>query len=176
MKKENINLFISAILSVSVHAIFFNQYKEKKQVENKNQKTISIQVKAEKKTSESINKNENPENRNTNKKTVSEKEPEVDESYYYKQSELTEKPVILASIDIDSIINIIGKYSTPVTINILINEEGGVDDVTTEETHLANVDLNAIKTTLLKSRFLPGKINKKTVKSVLTVQLFSNEN
>lgn len=90
--------------------------------------------------------------------------------YYFRMSELTEKPVLLHDALADLILRVPGLPPQPVILRLLINDEGEIDRVLVEDSFLAGDIERYVKDAFSRVRFEPGKIGRIAVRSQMRVE------
>jgi len=91
--------------------------------------------------------------------------------YYFRLSELTEKPAILHDTASDMVVRVPGLPPQAAILKLLINDEGGVDRVVVEDSFLAEEVEQQIADTFNKLRFRPGMIGRIAVRSQLRIEV-----
>lgn len=91
--------------------------------------------------------------------------------YYFHLSELTEQPEVL--VDIDSDLGAIAQItqSQLAILNLLIDEEGEIDEVVMEDSLMSAAVQQLLKDAFLKTKFTPGKVAGLAVKSQLRIEV-----
>ncbi|HZW23146.1 hypothetical protein [Noviherbaspirillum sp.] len=91
--------------------------------------------------------------------------------YYFRLSELTEKPAILQDTATDMVVRVPGLPPQAAILKLLINDEGEVDRVVVEDSFLADEVEQQIAETFNKLRFRPGMIGRIAVRSQLRIEV-----
>lgn len=95
----------------------------------------------------------------------------VDIPYYYSLKQLTEKPRVIEDATTNMTLILPGVENQNLILRLLINEQGGVDQVEIEQSTL-DKDVSAVVTGGFgKLRFLPGKIDGVAVKCQLRIEV-----
>ena len=91
--------------------------------------------------------------------------------YYFRQSELTQKPTVLHDALANLVLQVPGLPPHPVILRLLVNDEGGVDRVLVEDSYLAEGVERDVVEAFSKIRFEPGKIGRIAVRSQVRVEV-----
>jgi hypothetical protein len=95
----------------------------------------------------------------------------IDIPYYYSLKQLTEKPRVIEDATTNMTLILPGVENQNLILRLLINEQGGVDQVEIEQSTL-DKDVSAVVTGGFgKLRFLPGKIDGVAVKCQLRIEV-----
>ncbi|HYD62821.1 MAG TPA: hypothetical protein VEC35_20880 [Noviherbaspirillum sp.] len=90
--------------------------------------------------------------------------------YYFRMSELTEKPALIDDPVANLVVRIPGLPPQPVILRLLISEEGEVDRIVVEDSFLAEGIEREVTDAFAKLRFQPGKIGRIAVRSQLRIE------
>ena len=93
------------------------------------------------------------------------------ETHYFWPGELGDKPQLLPETAPNQILTVPDVFPLPVIAHLLINEQGGVDKVLLEESFLSEAAKRFIAESFANTRFSPGMIDAKPVKSRLMIEV-----
>lgn len=95
----------------------------------------------------------------------------VPEPRYFLPDELTEKPILLQDIPPDKIAALPDASPRPSVVQLLINEEGGIDKVIVEDASLSGQARQFIADSFADVKFRPGKLADMPVRSRLRIEV-----
>ncbi|KIF80984.1 hypothetical protein TSA66_09405 [Noviherbaspirillum autotrophicum] len=93
------------------------------------------------------------------------------EPYYFKASELDEKPQVLADIASDLASRLTGELPQSGVLRLLINERGEIDQVVIDESGFSEANQRLVQDAFSKMKFHAGKIAGNPVKSELKIEI-----
>lgn len=93
------------------------------------------------------------------------------EPYYFKASELDEKPQVLADISSDLASHLVGELPQSGILRLLINERGEIDKVVIDESGFSEANQHLVQDAFSKMKFHAGKIGGNPVKSELKIEI-----
>jgi len=91
--------------------------------------------------------------------------------HYFPLAELTENPLVLQDIPTDIASNIPDVIPDSVVMELLINGNGGIDNVVIENAILSKAAQQLIKDSFAKVKFRPGKIGTMPVPSRMRIEV-----
>ena len=95
----------------------------------------------------------------------------AEEPYYFKASELEEKPQVLKDVPSDLAHRLAGDLPQTAVLRLLINESGEIDQVIIDESSFSEANQRLIRDAFARMRFSPGKIAHSSVKSELKIEI-----
>lgn len=93
------------------------------------------------------------------------------EPYYFRTSQLTQKPLISENMPGDMILTLPELNGPVATLRLLISAQGDIDQVIVENTVLPEHAVSRITEVFAKARFQPGKIGRLAVRSQLKIEI-----
>lgn len=93
------------------------------------------------------------------------------EPHYFFQSELTQKPILLHDAPADLLLAMPGLSSQALTLRLMINEHGFIDEVKVEASDLPPQTESVLLEAFSKIKFHPGKIGAAAVKSQMKIEV-----
>lgn len=93
------------------------------------------------------------------------------EPYYFSMNELSEMPQVVLDLSPSLVFSLPNASAQLAVLRLLINEQGGIDQVLTEDSLLSESDQRLVIDTFLKTKFQPGKINGVLVRSQMTIEV-----
>ena len=93
------------------------------------------------------------------------------EAHYFWPGELGNKPLLVPETEPHQVLRVPDVFPLPVIVHLLINEQGGVDKVLLEESFLSEQAKRFVIESFAKTRFQPGRIDAKPVKSRLILEV-----
>ena len=93
------------------------------------------------------------------------------EAHYFWPGELGDRPLLVIDTAPNQVLSVPDIFPLPVIVHLLINEQGGVDKVLLEESFLSEPAKRFVIDSFAKTRFAPGRIADKPVKSRLMIEV-----
>ena len=93
------------------------------------------------------------------------------EPYYFSMSELSQMPQVMLDLSPSLAFSLPNALAQLAVLKLLINEQGGIDQVLIDDSPLSENDQRLVIDTFLKTKFQPGKINDVPVKSQLKIEV-----
>ena len=92
-------------------------------------------------------------------------------SYYFNAWELTAQPLVLSDTSADQVLELAETTPQPLIAHLLINENGDIDQIVLEPTTLSEEAQQFVIAAFSKTRFSPGKLGDKPVKTDLMIEI-----
>lgn len=96
---------------------------------------------------------------------------ETSRPYYFKASELSQKPKVLIDIPFDLAQSIYSKSSKQAILHLMINELGNIDNVIIDSSDFSEQEQKLISAAFKNTKFDPGKIDGNPVKSHIKIEV-----
>lgn len=93
------------------------------------------------------------------------------EPYYFSTNELSEMPQVMLDLTPSLAFSLPNALAQLAVLRLLINEQGGIDQVLIDDSPLSENDQRLMIDTFSKTKFQPGKINDVPVKSLLKIEV-----
>ena len=93
------------------------------------------------------------------------------ETRYFRPEELTEKPFMLEDAAPNQVLVLPDIFPQPVILDLYINEQGTIDQVVMQESFLSEDAKRFVVDSFAKTRFNPGRMGDRPVKSRLTIEV-----
>ena len=97
------------------------------------------------------------------------------EPHYFRTSELTQKPVVVQDISSSFVIVVPDVPAQAAILRLFVNDEGNIDKVLIEDSHLPEHAERRIRDAFSRIRFQPGKIGRQAVRSQFRIEVLLEE-